>query len=83
VAFILGVVACFALLLAGLPIVLDAFRSWAPTGFVDAIASLSFLTHFETIAKGVVDLRDVVFFAVAMACFLAASIVLLELHKSD
>jgi ABC-2 type transport system permease protein len=83
VAFILGVAACFALLLAGLPMVLDAFRGWAPSGLVDAIASLSFLTHFEQIAKGVIDLRDVVFFAVTMTCFLAASVVLLELHKSE
>jgi ABC-2 type transport system permease protein len=83
VAFILGVAACFALLLAGLPMVLDAFRGWAPSGLVDAIASLSFLTHFEQIAKGVVDLRDVVFFAVTVVCFLAASVVLLDLHKSD
>jgi gliding motility-associated transport system permease protein len=83
VAFILGVVACFILLLAGLPIVLDAFRSWAPQGLVDAVASLSFLTHFEGIAKGVVDLRDVLFFAVTIATFLAASVVLLDLHKSD
>ncbi|HEY4038032.1 MAG TPA: ABC transporter permease subunit [Burkholderiaceae bacterium] len=83
VAFILGVAACFALLLAGLPMVLDAFRGWAPPGLVDAVASLSFLTHFEQIAKGVVDLRDVVFFAVTVVCFLAASVVLLDLHKSD
>jgi len=39
---------------------------------VDAVASLSFLTHFEAIGKGVVDLRDVAFFAVTMVCFLAA-----------
>jgi ABC-2 type transport system permease protein len=83
VAFILGVAACFGLLLAGLPMVLDVFRSWAPPSLVDAIASLSFLTHFEAIAKGVVDLRDVVFFVVTMVCFLAASVVLLDLHRSD
>lgn len=83
VAFILGVVACFVLLLAGLPIVLDAFRGWAPPRVVAAVASLSFLTHFDTIAKGVVDLRDVIFFAVTIACFLAASVVLLDLHKSE
>jgi ABC-2 type transport system permease protein len=83
VAFILGVAACFGLLLAGLPMVLDVFRGWAPSGVVDAIASLSFLTHFEAIAKGVVDLRDVGFFVLTMACFLAASVVLLDLHKSD
>lgn len=82
VAFILGVVACFALLLAGLPMVLDAFRGWAPAGVVDAIASLSFLTHFEAMSKGVVDLRDVIFFGLAIGCFLAASAVLLDMHKS-
>lgn len=83
VAFILGVVACFGLLLAGLPMVLDAFRGWAAPGLVDAIASLSFLTHFDAIAKGVVDLRDVIFFGLTIAGFLAASVVLLELHKSE
>jgi ABC-2 type transport system permease protein len=83
VAFILGVAACFALLLAGLPMVLNAFRGWAPPGVVNAIASLSFLTHFEAMSKGVVDLRDVVFFGLTMACFLVASAVLLDMHKSD
>jgi ABC-2 type transport system permease protein len=83
VAFILGVVACFGLLLAGLPMVLDAFRGWAAPGLVDAIAALSFLTHFDAIAKGVVDLRDVIFFGLTIAAFLAASVVLLELHKSE
>jgi ABC-2 type transport system permease protein len=82
VAFILGVVACFALLLAGLPMVLDAFRGWAAPGVVDAIASLSFLTHFEAMSKGVVDLRDVIFFGLSIGCFLAASAVLLDMHKS-
>jgi ABC-2 type transport system permease protein len=77
------VAACFGLLLAGLPMVLDVFRGWAPPAVVDAVASLSFLTHFDAIAKGVVDLRDVAFFALTMACFLAASVVLLDLHKSD
>jgi gliding motility-associated transport system permease protein len=83
VAFILGVAACFVLLLTGLPMVLDAFRGWAPPGVVDAVASLSLLTHFGAIAKGVVDLRDVTFFALMIACFLAASVVLLDLHKSE
>jgi ABC-2 type transport system permease protein len=83
VAFILGVAASFCLLLAGLPMVLNAFRGWAPPSVVQAVASLSLLTHFEAIAKGVVDLRDVVFFALTMVCFLAASVILLDLHKSD
>ena len=51
IAFILAVVACFLLLLAGFPLVLDIFSAWAPQALVDAIASLSFLTHFSPYHK--------------------------------
>jgi ABC-2 type transport system permease protein len=83
IAFILGVAACFAFLLAGFPIVLDVFRSWAPLALVDAIASLSFLTHFESIAKGVIDVRDLLYFAMLIGFFLLATTIALELRKAD
>jgi ABC-2 type transport system permease protein len=83
IAFILGVAACFAFLLAGFPMVLDVFRSWAPLALVDAIASLSFLTHFESIAKGVIDVRDLLYFAMLIGFFLLATTIALELRKAD
>ena len=83
VAFILGVVACFLFLLAGFPLVLDVFRSWAPLPLVDAIVSLSFLTHFESIAKGVIDVRDLLYFAMLIGLFLLATVIALELRKAD
>jgi ABC-2 type transport system permease protein len=83
IAFILGVAACFAFLLAGFPMVLDVFRSWAPLALVDAIASLSFLAHFESIAKGVIDVRDLLYFAMLIGFFLLATTIALELHKAD
>jgi len=83
VAFILAVVACFALLLAGFPLVLDVFRSWAPQALTDAIASLSFLTHFDSIKKGVIDVRDLLYFAMLIGCFLLATTITLELRKAD
>jgi ABC-2 type transport system permease protein len=83
VAFILAVVACFAFLLAGFPLVLDLFRSWAPQVLIDAVASLSFLTHFESIAKGVIDLRDLLYFAMLIGFFLLATAIALELRKAD
>jgi gliding motility-associated transport system permease protein len=83
VAFILGVVVCFAFLLAGFPMVLDVFRSWAPQALTDAIASLSFLTHFESIIKGVIDVRDLLYFAMLIGFFLVATAVALELRKAD
>src|SRR5664279_274525 len=61
VAFILTVVVCFLLLLAGYPLVLDAISAVMPQGVVDAVAGLSFLTHFSSIGKGVIDLRDLLY----------------------
>jgi ABC-2 type transport system permease protein len=83
VAFILSVVVCFAFLLAGFPLVLDAFRAWAPDTLVDAVASLSFLAHFDAISKGVIDLRDVLYFLLAIGFFLVATAIVLDVRKSD
>jgi ABC-2 type transport system permease protein len=83
VAFILGVVVCFIFLVAGLQMVLDVFRSWAPQALVDAIASLSFLTHFESIQKGVIDIRDLLYFGMLIALFLWATSIAIELRKAD
>ena len=83
VAFILSVVACFLFLLAGFPLVLDAFRAWAPQPLLEAIASLSFLGHFESIIKGVIDLRDLLYFALIIGLFLIATGIALEMRKAD
>jgi ABC-2 type transport system permease protein len=59
------------------------FRAWAPVSLVDAIASLSFLTHFESIIKGVIDVRDLLYFAMLIGFFLLATAITLELRKAD
>ena len=83
VAFILTVVACFLLLLAGFPLVLEAAGALLPQFLVDAVASLSFLTHFQSISKGVIDLRDLVYFALMIGFWLYASAVVIDLKKAD
>lgn len=83
VAFILSVVACFALLLAGHPLVLDVFSAWAPQALVDSVASLSFLTHFDSISKGVIDLRDLVYFILLIGMCLYANTLVLAIKKAD
>jgi ABC-2 type transport system permease protein len=83
IAFILSVTACFALLLSGFPMVLDLFSAWAPQALVDTIASLSFLTHFSSISKGVIDLRDLVYFALLITVMLYANAIVLELKRAD
>lgn len=83
IAFILGVVACFAVTLAGFPLVLDFFRAWAPQWLLEAISSLSFLTHFDSIKKGVIDVRDLLYFGMLSAFFLLATSITLDLRKAQ
>ena len=83
IAFIISVVICFAFLLSGFSIVLDFFRGWAPQYVVDAISSLSFLTHFTSISKGVIDLRDIIYFASLIGVWLYANAVVIEMKKAS
>jgi len=83
IAFILGVVTCFVFLLAGYPLVLDAVKGVFPQAIVDMVASLSFLTHFQSIAKGVIDIRDLLYFGMLIAFFLIATTVVLDVRKSE
>ena len=82
IAFLVALLICFVLLLAGYPAITDWFRGWAPQWLVDGVASLSFLTHFESIARGLLDLRDVLYFSLVTIFFLLASTVVLEAVKS-
>jgi len=83
IAFVLTVVVCFGFLLAGFPLVLDLFSGWAPQALVDAIASLSFLTHFESLSKGVIDLRDIIYFTLLIGAFLYANTIVLQWKQAD
>lgn len=83
IAFVVAVVICFLFILAGFPLVLDFFSSWAPQMMIDAISSLSFLTHFSSISKGVIDLRDLVFFVSFMGCWLFANVILVDMKKAN
>lgn len=83
VAFILSIVICFLLLFAGFPLVLDAFGTVLPQVLVDAIASISIWTHFDSIAKGVFDLRDLLYFLLMIGFWLYANAVVIDLKKAD
>jgi ABC-2 type transport system permease protein len=83
IAFIFTVVVCFGFLLSGFPLVLGVFQSWLPQTLLDAIASLSFLTHFQSISKGVIDLRDLIYFGALIAVWLLATAIVLDMKKAD
>jgi len=83
IAFVITIVICFVFLASGFPMVLDFFTSWAPQILVDGIASLSFLTHFESISKGVIDLRDLIYFGFLILAFLYANTIVLRWLQAE
>ncbi len=83
IAFVLAVVVSLAFVLAGQNLVLNFFAGWAPTLLVDLISSFSFLAHFDAISKGVIDLRDVVYFGSLIIFWLYTTAVIIELKKTD
>ena len=83
IAFIITVAICFLFLLSGLPMVLDFFSAWAPQAVVDAVAGVSFLTHFNSLSKGVIDLRDIVYFALVIGGWLYANTIVLDMKKAE
>ncbi len=82
IAFIAGAVVCFLFTLSGLDMVLNFFRPWAPGALVDVIASMSFLTRFEALSRGVIELRDLVFFFSLMAFWLFATTMAVDAKKA-
>ena len=82
IAFVVSVVVCFMFTVAGATAVTDAFQGWAPVTLVDVISSFSFITHFNAISAGVIDLRDLVFFFSLIGLFLYANILIIDLTKS-
>lgn len=83
IAFILAVVVCFLFVLSGSGVVLDAFKGWLPTMLLDTIASFSFMTHFESMSKGIIALNNLVYFVIVITVWLYASLVIIENKKAD
>lgn len=84
IAFVLSVVVCFLFTVAGLPLVADtvAAMPFVSGTIVSTIASLSFLSHFESIMDGVIDLRDVIFFLSVITFWLMTNVLAIELKRS-
>jgi ABC-2 type transport system permease protein len=82
IAFVVGAAASFLFLVSGLDLVLDAFRAWAPAYLVDLVASLSFLTHFGTVTRGVIGLPTVVFLVSLMLLCLFINTQVIEIEKA-
>jgi ABC-2 type transport system permease protein len=82
VAFILAATVCFLFTMSGLDLVLETVRRLMPEPVVAFVAGLSFLSHFSAITKGLIDLRDLVFFLSMIAFWLFASVVAIDAKRA-
>ncbi len=83
IAFIVAATVCFLFTMSGLDLVLDFFRAWAPEIVVQTVASMSFLTHFSAILKGVIDIRDLIYFLSLIAFWLFANVIVIDQKKAS
>ena len=83
IAFISCGVVCLLFILAGFPLVLNVFRAWLPVGFIDTLASVSFLSHFASISRGVLSLVDVLYFLSVIVTWLVATIIVVEMKQAS
>jgi len=82
ISFVLSVVACAVLVFAGVPTTMNYLSTFLPAGLVTAVGNMSFETHFESIQKGVLELRDVSYFLFLIVGWVAACAVVLEERKA-
>ena len=82
IAFVLTTAVCFIFTLAGSPVVLDFFSAWASSEVVQAVGNFGFLPHFQSIQRGVIDLRDLFFFASIIIISLTANALIIDWRKA-
>jgi ABC-2 type transport system permease protein len=82
VSFIVSVVVCLFLILAGVPPVIKFLQEMFPASFVEFITSFSVMTHFDGFQKGVLDSRDLIFFLSVIGFSLFATSVILRTHRA-
>ena len=82
ISFVLSFVVCFVLVLTGTPFITQLFTPWLPPWLLDIVSSFSLWSHFQSIQRGVVDLRDVLYYLSVIFFMLFTSHVVLENRKS-
>ncbi len=83
IAFIVSVVVCFLFMVSGMDIVQGWLPGWVPETVKSSVASLSFLTHFNSIMKGVLDLRDLMYFLILIGGWLLANAIVIDMKKAN
>lgn len=82
IAFIVSAALCFLFVMSGVEIVQNTAKLFLPDFLVQSISSLSFLTHFDKVARGVIDLPSLFFYLSMIAFFLFANVIIIDQKKA-
>lgn len=82
VSFIVSLVICLFLILSGWPPVTDMLVDWAPRGLIDTIAYFSFMPHFSSMQRGVIDTRDIIYYFSIITVSLFLTAMVLKNHRA-
>jgi ABC-2 type transport system permease protein len=78
ISFVVSLISCAALLFLGLSAFTSFLEGFLPVHAADAISNFSFITHFDAFTKGIVDLKDIMFFLSLTGFTLFLNVVALE-----
>ncbi|MCA8948293.1 MAG: ABC transporter permease subunit [Planctomycetes bacterium] len=81
VALLLSLVSLGVLYVLGYPIVVDFLTGWLPPWAIDVLSGISPFKYFTSIARGVIDTRDIVYFACFCGFFLYANAMVLNSRR--
>jgi ABC-2 type transport system permease protein len=82
IVYIITSLVLLVFLLAGYPLALNPLREIFSQPIVDLFSSLSMLTHLQSITRGILEMRDVLFYTVTSLFWLCANIIILQARKS-
>lgn len=83
IAFILAATVCFLFVMSGVDLVQNGLRAWAPAVVASAVSSMSFLSHFEEITRGVIEAPTVVLFLSLILFALFANVIAIDRKKAS
>jgi ABC-2 type transport system permease protein len=69
--------------MSGLDLVQNSVRAWTPGFVANAVASMSFLSHFQRITRGVLDLPTLIFFFSMIVFWLFATVIAIDQKKAQ
>lgn len=82
IAFVLATAVCFVFTVFGSPLVAGFVAEAIPASVLDAAQRVSLIGRYESITRGVIAVRDLVFFATFIGFWLYANAVIVDLRKA-